>query len=382
MKKILLFSFAIATALSTYAQKERLLSINANDGEESDSFFYNEQGLLDYRYHEESWVDGFTFKDCCTYNDKGQLVTLKTYQDVYGDPNNMVLVCKLEYAYNDNGQLITRDNYNTFDLINLEHSARITYEYNEEGKKVKETTYWASNLSKEFMHIDYEYDLMGRLSKAVEYQRDLYYNTFPCIGYQAYSYNNKGLLANSCYYAVDEYENEYLNSVTQYSYVGNDLVMTELKASNGDIHSRLEFEYDMTVPATDVYLPKTHEFEIESSFNIAHKRLLEKVWMMNDYANTLEYTHDRVYNYEDNPCGIQSIVANDSNHLIYDANARSLHLNGNTTVEVRVVDMQGQQVLKTTACGQVDLSNLPTGSYVVSTRALGQPLNSTKLFVK
>lgn len=382
MKKFLLFSFAFAAVLSVSAQKERLVQINASDGEEVDTFHYLPDGNLDYRFHEETWVDGFTFKDCCTYNDKGQLVTLETYQDVYGEPDNMVKVCKLEYTYNENGQLATRDNYNTFDLINLEHSARITYEYNDEGQKVKETTYWASNLSKEFMHIDYEYDLTGRLTKAVEYQRDLYYNTFPCIGYLAYTYNNKGLLASSAYYAVDEYENEYVNSVTEYSYIGSDLVMTEQKSGSGEVHSRLEFEYDLTVPASDVCLPKTHEFQIESSFNIAHKRLLEKVWMMNDYANTLEYTHDRIYTYEDNPEGIQSLLLNEPGRMTYNADARSLHVDGHGSVDVRIVNMQGQQVLATTVGGNIDLSHLPSGNYIVTARCMGQGVNCTKLHIR
>jgi len=379
MRKLLLFTFTFA-ALASSAQSLRLKSIISSDELESNTFEYNEDGKVASRFHVEDWYDGFVFKDVFTYNELGQLVEDNTWQEL-ADFTDLKNVCRLKYTYDEQGRLKTRDNYNVFNMttFEFEHSACIVYDYDDMGRKLRDTYYWANDLKTPFMYLDYTYDADDRLARVEETQYDMYYQDYLTLGATTYEYNSKGQLTKETYVSLDGVQ-EYPVSCEVYSYIGNDVVRHESQTGDGIANSRFEFDYDMTVPVSDVLYPESHEYKIESSHNFAHKRLRDKVWIA-DMDDVLQYSHDMNYTYEENTANaIQNVNADNATKFVYNVENGKIHLNGETMV--RVMDMSGKTVLSTTSNSDIDLSSLPTGSYVVSTRTMGKAANFTKILVK
>lgn len=380
MKKFLLCACAFAAVLSANAQFERLRSIEASDALENEVFYYNENGTLDYRYREELWVDGFIYQERLVYNEKNQIVRDETWQDLeyIGE---YVFVNYCEYSYDDQGRMKTRDNYNSWDNVNMDWCARIVFEYDEQGRLAKEVTYWPNSLDDPFMEMVYEYDSAGNMYLATERQKEFFSGEWMDLGYLTYKYDAKGRMTSNDYYIIENGEEKH-NSTEIVTYMGEDITRIQSLDGNGNVHERYDFYYDKDVDGDYIYMPTTPEWKMDAPTSLAHKRTKESIYLMNNNTDQLAYSHDLDFVYEPNDAaGISKLVNNDF-ALRYSAAGKTVSFGNRSNTDVRVTDMSGATVLHTNTNGHVDLSTLPQGNYIVSAKQMLSPMKSLKINVK
>lgn len=370
MKKILLLVCSLSAMLTATAQSERLAMIQADGHDDFEQFFYREDGKLDYIFHVEQWLDDFVYQRRIVYNSKGQILRDEMWQDLQGEWTDFTLVNYCEYTYDSKGNVATRDNYNRAGEPELSWSARITYYYDENNRLSKSYTYWSSDLNTPWAKTEYTYDAKGNLSAMAAYQKNPYANNALQQQSGIYYYYNADNTLNYYYQVTVSYGEEIPTNACWFYYDKNkDLTKVELIGNTGDIHDRAVFYYDTDVPGSELFIPCTHEYEVECGEYFNHKRTKQEVWVFDEFTNELVYTHDKIYSYE--PTGKESAihnVMNDRNlQMSYSASDKSIRLSNKFYADVTVSDMSGRVVLNTTANGgRVDLSSLPKGNYVVS----------------
>ncbi len=201
------------------------------------------------------------FIDSITYDERGNITKLSTWQKYWGDPleypnmaeyyGKWINPCYVAYEYNENNLLISRKNYNNFhdgygfelggiQRYNYDEAGRMTdwsmefvveeyqkciIEYNEEGLKILETmqqynfsTYYLENQTS----VEYEYDENGNLVREAEFAWE--------EGMWV-----PGMVRN---YEYDEYGN---------------CITSEQKTASGTVQERKVYTYDTSISAENVY---------------------------------------------------------------------------------------------------------------------------------
>lgn len=385
MKKSLLLLCGTCFVAAASAQTQKLVSIIADDEMESETFTYDDENRLVSYLHLEDFGDGINYLETYTYNELGQIVEDATQQDM-GESNNPAdwrLVTKCTYTYNAQGLLATRDNFNSFGGA-LEQSAHIWYDYDAQGRLIKESQAWAYKPDSPFMIVEYNYDEQGRLLSTIESSEDWYNpGSFEESGMLENTYNEQGLLASSKYYYLG-FGDPWLaeNNVYTYDEAGN-IIQGETLTASGDLKSRSVYTYDTSVPASDLILPETHEFELHHSFGINNMRTSEEVWMGNDWEDEPVLAYTLVYGYEQTTTvGLRHVA--ETAGMTFDADSKTLTvLSGRGAASVRVMNQSGQTIMiANTQQGRADLSSLAAGIYVVSVKCPGMAAQHQKLVIR
>lgn len=383
MKKTLLFLCGTCLVAAASAQSQKLVSIVADDEMESASFTYNEQNLLTKYLHIEEYVDGISYFDTLTYNELGQIVEDATHQNMDFSPNqaDWRLVTKCTYTYNEQGLVATRDNFNSFGG-QLEQSAHIWYDYDEQGRIVKENQAWAYNPTEPFMIIEYIYDEAGRLVQKLESSSD-WYGNFSESGMLENTYNEQNQLVSSKYYYLG-FGDPWLAEDNEYSYdeCGN-VIKAETLSESGHVNSRYVYTYDTSVEASDVLLPESHEYQVHHNFGINNRRATEEVWVTNDWDEDLFLAYTLCYEYAPNQ-GVSLVRVSESARMFFDADAKVLNImSGNGAAAVRVMNQNGQtMMLAHVQDGHADLSGLSAGIYLLSVKCPGMSAQHQKIVIR
>lgn len=377
MTKSLLLSCLALVATTSLAQSQRLVSIVPDDEHEYDVFSYDEQNR--YQRHDHEDVYGYLYYDTLTYNALGQIEEDATYQDL-DYSGNYVLVTKCKYGYDEQGNLAWRDNYNSFGSAELTQSAHIYWTYDEQGRKLSENQCWADDPENPFMVIEYAYNEAGQLVKATESMVDFWDpSAFEEVGMTEYTYDEKGRLASDAYSYINWGEKE-LSSTEYYTYDDdNNLIESKLQYPSGSIDNRHEFDYDTTVPASEVIYPQSNEFKVAYNFGLASKRLAERVFKTNQDNGELELAYINNYAYGEAVVGLQAI-GGASQAIYFDAEAKVLNVGGDCMV--RVFGINGQVAWSGSVRGAADLKSLAPGVYVAGVKAAGQQAGYAKFVVR
>lgn len=388
MKKALLFvcfnAILINAAQAQFSQK--LVSIISDDELEATYFDYAEDQTLSRLLFRTDLPDGINFYNLFAYDSQKHIISDETYQDRgYSDNlDEWSLVTKCTYEYYDNGLLKWRDNFNSWGGSALEQSARIIYEYDADGRLLKESQYWAHNLNSPFMIIGYVYNEQGLLTTKTETMEDFFNpGYFDTTGRVDYTYDADGHLLRTAYYYVS-YGQDYFAEADEFAYdeAGN-VIKDDVVTESGNVMNRSVYLYDEAVSNDDLLLPRTIEYQIPNIDGNPSQRVAEEYWTRNDNDGELTLITTYIYNYEPMATVGLGQLPQPTFAAYYDAQSAMLCITGNGDARVRVKGTNGQTLFTTTAKqGRADLSSLEAGVYVVSVSRPGQQSAHQKIVVR
>lgn len=359
-KSLLLAGVALLASVSVSAQSCRLKSVTSSDDLIHLTYSYDDNGRFS-RVHRDA-LDDITYYDTLYYNAKDQIDSDLTYQ-YFNDDDAYRLVSKCCYGYDDNGNVVWRDNYNLLGGTELQQSAHIVYTYDDANHMIKQAQYWAFDLNNPFTVIEYTYNEGGQLTVASERYADFATPTLLKEGCRVeYDYDQKGQMVRSYNYSIENGEAS-LTTSNEYDYdeLGN--VVEHRVVLGSSVTAKNVYRYDVSVPASEVLYPVSHEYNIGLTFGLNSKLVEEDVYAddNNDDVVQAVYVYTNTYSYE--TCGTSGIQQVTTPAVWVDANAKVLRLVNGGSCDVRVYGQGGTLVLSLRAKGSADLSTLPAGIY-------------------
>ena len=394
MRNLLALASVCVFAANAQTPRELLVSMESSDELEFVEFDYTDfQKVKTQTYI--AYMDGKLCVDMHEYNDKQQLVSILTMQDLdYSlDFNNLSPACRVDYAYDEAGNLTVRDNFNRDFLSGeLTQSARIVYTYDENGRRTKEEQFWSFDLEKPFLRIFSTYNAEGQLVSTEEYQQDWGdKDLYSFSGRTDYAYDKQGRLVHTDYFyayvsneETGELYTELINSEDFFYDDEGDVVKHDMLSPSGKVTNREVFEYDKETGVDDVAYPVTPEYPVAQQKHSKHKVLSEEKWVTDLNTDELVYSHSMLYNYESCIVGIDAVRSDRQVAMNYNPETRNLVFDGDVSgASVRLVSASGQTLLSQTADGRsLNMATLAPGTYIVLLQKPGQSLVAQKFVVK
>ncbi len=394
MRNLLVLASVCVFAAHAQTPRELLVSMESSDELEFVEFDYTDfQKVKTQTY--VSYMDGKLCVDMHEYNDKQQLVSILTMQDLdYGlDFNNLSQACRVDYAYDEAGNLTVRDNFNRDFLSGeLTQSARIVYSYDEKGRRTKEEQFWSFDLEKPFLRIFSTYNPEGQLVTTEEYQQDWgNKDLYSFSGRTDYTYDGQGRLVQTDYFyayvgneETGELYTELVNSEKFYYDEEGDVVKHETLSASGRVTNREVFVYDTDTDVADVAYPVTPEYPVAQQKYSKHKVVSEEKWATDLNTDELFYSHSMLYNYESCIVGINVVRSDRQVTMNYNPASREMVFDGDVSgASVRLVSASGQTLLSHAAEGRsLSVANLVPGTYILLLQKPGQSPVAQKFVVK
>ena len=394
MKKTLLLFSLLPVLANAQTVDEKLVGIQSSDDLEFYQFEYTDFFKIQTQSYKDIY-NGMLCMDFHTYNEKNQLVSILTRQDLDHsyDPDNLTDACRVDYQYDEQGNLVIRDNFNRdFSTGELTQSARIVYTYDEDGGCTTEEQFWMFDLEKPFLRLVKTYDEQGRLQKVEELQQDWYdKDTYYFSGRQTFTYDEEGRLVHSEYGSatgeIDETTGEYLTELINgenlnYNAAG-DVESHEVLTKSGSVSTREVYTYDENVNAENVAYPVTPEFPVAQQQHSLHKVLSEEHWVTDMNSGDLVYTHTMNFSYEPTESAVKALKYDSLLGVNYNPATSELVFNGNVEgAAVRLVSISGQTLLTDCVKGNISTADFTPGAYIVILTKAGQSPVSYKFLVK
>ncbi len=264
---IALFSLALpALAVQAADDIHYLREIRASKGTETFLYTYDDAGRLAGQAHIRTEDAEFSTRNEYLYNEAGQQVSELTYQNLNRseDPEQYVMVGRIDYVFDDENRVTERYVYNKFDQ-GEELSLSSVFYYNYDGARLGSISVVPGGTDEVAQTFDYEYDAQGRLiSCSVSLHSSLLSKT-------TYTYDSANgkvkQQINYTYYAAEnrlgidlyvdyEYDDQTrLSSIDQY----NNTRMMLLR--------QLKYIYDEKTPFTmaQAVFPANYELEMFGS---------------------------------------------------------------------------------------------------------------------
>ena len=320
MKKLFTLSCLLGLILGIQAQSTRRNLIPADGFLRSQTFFekhFMKQQPQDATYKLTARISSdFYEAKRFFYNNQNQIVAIK---DSVG--NDDLVIDSI--FYDGNGRVIEISGHQFLNHTTWKHVYKLLYEYDAEGRMTHRTNY--NTLGTDTFNLggvyDYTYDAQNRLISHELYLGpthdlcetgtyvydangrhilDIFMAGFGVLDSSmkityTYDENNHLIEQSSFYYNGTGWEKDDYELFT-YDDAGN-CIIHEVLDSKGTVTDKRLYEYQLEVPASDVFMPyDIPDTEIPEAFDDANMRVLEKWYTVNeDYI--LIYICDYTYIY-------------------------------------------------------------------------------------
>lgn len=288
------------------------------------------------------------------------LVTLHRVYDLKPNYNpwilDLVLTNEYNYSYNANKQLVYMEAYLWGDIYT--YPRRHHYFYDANGALVKDSlSGQGAGVYSAWMNTEYDYNSVGQKVSAKAFDPVNAQGVAKLKYQNYYSYNAQGLLAEDSLYNFEK--STY--TVHKYLYNPQGLIMVDT-IRNNDLSKYYFITYDYT---SFDYIDQKVQWNYDTILKTFYRRSISKY----------KYAHYW-------PVGISSIHDQGDELVLYPVPANDL-LNvkwqhkGITTLQARIVNMQGQTVLSwqdevdNVYQKQMMINNLPEGQYYLQLVADG-----------
>lgn len=332
-----------------------LIKRYSSDNFESLSYQYDEVGRVVLIRDSSDII----VKDTLEYDEAGNIIKLSGFQIING---MWKAVYYILYTYDEAGNMLTRTNFNSGGTSQWYQGGVYHYNY-ENGRKVSHRLYLGT--SSDLYEFDtLFYDAAGNLVEEIYSNEDFFEGTFgPSIRF-TYEYDNLQRLTKYNGYISDAGSWElYSYDLYQYDNYGNCIEHSTCNAA-GNYTNRRFYEYDLSVPASEVYIPyDIPDQTYPEAFADQHKRVLER-WHTRDENNVLQYVCDFIYVYEG-----ETTALTDPTYTpleVYPNPTRGIiNLQGERAVEYELYDLQGKRLSQERLMGSptLNLTHYPNGIY-------------------
>ena len=381
MKKVLrksLFAASMMLAFAnvhTTAQEKILKEITSDDGTEYYYYHYNDINRLDSMYR--SYDNGdVAFYQLYKYDTNGNEIEEIYYSNSLGDiyPNytdKFLLSSRNIYEYDEKNRLIKST---TWEIDVYEGSGEFSatscngYEYDERGNLIKNISYYdeyQDNISEIWT---YTYDENNKmLTKDV---------VIPFFGdekpyvHNDYEYDDNGNLKKVIISYLNDAGTNYIESETiEYKFDSyNDLAkITYRSVEFTDPYMKFVIEHDFTSLAEEMIYPRVHAFENSDFYDKSEHAVIGcDIYAMDwDTGKSIYYDHQN-WIYESVATGVENAIAKNIDKMKIRLEGDILKLDGAIKSEiVRIYDMNGRPVFRGLCKREMNISNLPSGVYMV-----------------
>lgn len=359
------------------AQKTKCLrEINTQlEGDET-YYGYNKDGSLDSIYQYLGYYDEESYR-LYKYDDRGNQIAEEGYCILPDDnTNTFTKVFEVLYEFNDKNQRVIRKNYNmdTWSGTNeFVLGGVYTFEYNEKGLLTKRNLYWDEKMTDLYETTDFTYDDGGKLLKET---------------YTSFSFGNKNI-EMEIEYTYDEngrntvmttksldYNKGTLEVASERFYVydekGNLLTRTTWDALSKTIPSEqhILLYYEDTL-SNDVNFPINYEDEMDFFVKSNSVAMQDTIYKRDADGELfcLFDIQDWKYDDMDTSAGIESVSYDKPVINFFKDVDGNMIIDGLDKSEmVRIYDANGKMMRNCSYNGKVNISSLPNGLYILSTR--------------
>lgn len=383
MKKELFKSLFASAAMLMFvgnaatAQTKYLKEITSQNDAEYYYYRYNADNKVDSIYLEYPQND-MHFYRLYKYDEQGNQILEQTYTDMFSDfyeevtPGSYIVTGYNEYKYDDSNRIISKVTYD-LDFDSYEYALMVTgaigYFYDENGRLSKETTFYDAEMTSPTETTYYFYDENGRIkNKDLKFD---YYEEDEVAKRSEFTYDEQGRLANIKILYLDESTgvlSEYENISYTYDADGNLINRCDKTADFDDPILEYNLTYDKDIKATDVVFPINHEDETD--FYIMSQNAVSKteIYSILDYDSGKAELYDiQTWHYEDGATTGVNNVINGKKVVDIIVSGDCLLVKGiGHRTDIRIYDVNGNNVFNGVTDGTVNISNLPAGTYIAT----------------
>ena len=350
----------LVSLIDASAQSMRLKEIKTDSNDDRTYFNYNEKNQLDSIYCEwvEDGVNCHVSYRLLKYSEEGKLL-----KDLRFSKFTTVFVPtdSVDYFYDEEGRLYEQEFYTRVqdengDMV-FKLNIKKSYRYDKQGRLDR---IWVKDIKhiSEDEKIFFKYDEHNRIaSKKSQFAMT------------EYEYNKDGMISSVLDYIKVESGEYYKSMLTTYEYDENkNLVKRTIKdLLRNTIKEKYEITYDTSLLAEYIQYPVT-PIDDNDLYTLSYNGIKSaKKWSYHLLDFGLGYDYEAEYIYEN--CigaGIEN-VNNMVNASYFDVTENKIFIHGtDSAVKVLIYNMDGTVVLSELCHGQLDISSLPSGTYIIS----------------
>lgn len=372
---LLIATFCVS--LESFAQEKLFLrEVTSSDAKETKEYSYNDIDKLDSVYHidEAMNLDRYLVYD---YNENGNCVkctyipyNFDTWQ--YDTPSHIVT-----YSYEGNN-MVERIVHNGSNVV----TGMTTYHYNEKNlpdsvsQIVPATT--GSDKMKMLSYIKYNYDSNGRLISDETYNNNNFFADEVVMEKNSrsdYEYDANGNLISVVGQYYDAQLGFYINGFkNEYEYDGNGdkrkftYFLYNKSSASWFTEHYIVYGYNTRNNVEKCVLPEEIELTWPDFSGAKHQPDTEAWYYFDEYAQdyALAVTYEFHFDSKGSGASLDNCKVGDMVSCYVSQNGDELCLVGNTEqANVGIYDMNGNLVLKCMSEGNINISQIPAGVYMV-----------------
>lgn len=382
MKKIFLTFIAFTLSVVAFAQNPfltdcyRIKKVEANDGQESKEFFYDNDNVLTNDY----WINyrngNPDIQDSLFYDGSFNVNRRAKYQPSTGTNWYMVSYC--DYTYNELGQRLTRKNYNYDVSGTYKLGGTITYSYDANGRLI----HWDLEFPTmgPYQKCDYTYDANGNCILEMTYQYDSWYMAWVDAYKLEYSYDYAdNLVEMKGYYPNNGGWIESSHKVWMFNQDGN--VTFEYSYDGQNIIEQHEYEYDMDLLTINI-IPRVNPEDEWPNLPKTRNAIIKDRYSSRQ-GGSLQYVCDYDYTYEE---FIYDAISENSNSIlnVYPNPAiDNLTIQSNDYQRVELIDASGKLVFSSEFENEITINTDDMSSGVYFVKLIGnENVKTEKVILK
>lgn len=381
MKKIYTLALLAMAAIPAGAEGILLNGFTSTDNIERCVYIYNEMNKVAEIRKFDTRLPHLNMVYKITYDEAGNEIRNDWYQDMNEtgseDYNDFVHTAYIEYEYNAKGKVIKRQNYNNWGASTgnneWERGGIVTYKYDGEGKLISEKTYFDENDL--FQDRKYYYNENGTVKRIEASRKDAASGEMLLSDKIEYLYNDAGLLWREEDYIMDTVSGYFIpTAADDYSYdeEGNLLEVSAISTNGVQGKTVMNYDTESPVPASDMIFPYENEEKVNNQLFSLWRTMPVSCdsYGIDDSTGELALIISYTYDYEKPVVGVSlNSLSNMRGPVgVLSFNGSSLVLTGvQTGTPIRIYDTNGIQAEQTLYNGELDLSGLSRGTYIVVT---------------